>query len=99
LTSLSDISKTALFSSIMGEFGRRRDATRAAPLSVPLPRDALVAIRAQRRQRDAAIPFPLEDTTAALASDPPRWPPSTIDRRKFDISLRFVPSGLRGLEA
>ena len=41
-------------------------------------------------------PFPLRETIAALAADPPGWPPSTTDLRRADLALRFIPTGLLG---
>jgi predicted YcjX-like family ATPase len=41
-------------------------------------------------------PFPLRETVAALAADPPGWPPSTTDLRRADLALRFIPTGLLG---
>ena len=40
--------------------------------------------------------FPVHDTIAALAADPPHWPPSTTDLRRIDLALRFAPAGLIG---
>jgi hypothetical protein len=41
--------------------------------------------------------FPLRETVAALAADPPRWPASSTDFRRADLAVRFHPSGLRAL--
>ena len=43
--------------------------------------------------------FPVHDTIAALADDPPHWPPGTTDLRRVDLSLRFAPAGLIGRAA
>ncbi len=43
--------------------------------------------------------FPVHDTIAALSADPPRWPASTTDLRRVDLSLRFAPAGLIGRAA
>jgi len=40
--------------------------------------------------------FPLGDTVAALAGDPPRWPPSTTGLRRLDLLIRFFPAGVLG---
>jgi predicted YcjX-like family ATPase len=42
---------------------------------------------------DDAAPFPLGDTVAALAADPPRWPAGTIDLRRVRLSLTFSSAG------
>jgi predicted YcjX-like family ATPase len=38
-------------------------------------------------------PFPLGDTVAALAADPPHWPAGTTDLRKARLSLLLSPAG------
>ena len=46
---------------------------------------------------DQILPrFPLRETIAALAADPPHWPPSTTDMRRMGVSLRFFPAGFLG---
>ena len=39
-------------------------------------------------------PFPLEETVAALAADPPHWPASTTDLRRVRLLLPFSSAGL-----
>ncbi|HEX3413979.1 MAG TPA: YcjX family protein [Stellaceae bacterium] len=39
-------------------------------------------------------PFPLGETVAALAADPPHWPASTTDLRRVRLLLRFSSAGL-----
>ncbi|MBV8506635.1 MAG: YcjX family protein [Alphaproteobacteria bacterium] len=43
---------------------------------------------------DDVPPFPLEETVAALAADPPHWPASTTDLRRVQLLLRFSSAGL-----
>jgi predicted YcjX-like family ATPase len=44
---------------------------------------------------DEDVPaFPIEETVAALATDPPRWPASTTDLRRVRLLLRFFSAGL-----
>ena len=38
--------------------------------------------------------FPLEETIAALAADPPHWPASTTDLRRVRLLLQFFSAGL-----
>jgi uncharacterized protein len=46
---------------------------------------------------DGAVPpFPVHETVAALADDPPHWPASTTDLRRARLLLRFAQSGLLG---
>ncbi|MBV8507852.1 MAG: YcjX family protein, partial [Alphaproteobacteria bacterium] len=39
-------------------------------------------------------PFPLQETVAALAADPPHWPASTTDLRQVRLSLQFFSARL-----
>jgi hypothetical protein len=43
---------------------------------------------------DEVPPFPLQETVAALAADPPHWPASTTDLRRVRLLLRFSSAGL-----
>jgi hypothetical protein len=43
---------------------------------------------------DEVSPFPLQETVAALAADPPHWPASTTDLRRVRLLLRFSSAGL-----
>ena len=45
-------------------------------------------------EADDVPPFPLEETVAALAADPPHWPASTTDLRRVRMLLRFSSAGL-----
>ena len=45
-------------------------------------------------EADEVPPFPLEQTVAALAADPPHWPASTTDLRRVRLVLRFSSAGL-----
>jgi predicted YcjX-like family ATPase len=40
--------------------------------------------------------FPIRETIAALAADPPEWPPSTTDLRRADLALHFAPGSFFG---
>ena len=42
---------------------------------------------------DDVPPFPLGDTIAALAADPPHWPAGTTDLRRVRLSLMFSSAG------
>jgi predicted YcjX-like family ATPase len=39
---------------------------------------------------DEVASFPLKETVAALAADPPHWPASTTDLRRVRLLLRFA---------
>jgi predicted YcjX-like family ATPase len=45
-------------------------------------------------EADDVPPFPLKETVAALAADPPHWPASTTDLRRVRLLLRFSSAGL-----
>ena len=45
-------------------------------------------------EADDVPPFPLRETVAALAADPPHWPASTTDLRRVRMLLRFSSAGL-----
>jgi len=59
----------------------------------------MLAIRLDASGTDTIAPFPVRDAIAALAADPPRWPASTTDLRRADLTLRFTPSGFLGRAA
>ena len=45
-------------------------------------------------EADDVPPFPLKETVAALAADPPHWPASTTDLRRVRLLLQFSSAGL-----
>jgi len=53
-----------------------------------------VGARLLAPEADEVPPFPLEQTVAALAADPPHWPASTTDLRRVRLVLRFSSAGL-----
>jgi predicted YcjX-like family ATPase len=53
-----------------------------------------VGARLLAPEGDEVPPFPLEETVAALAADPPHWPASTTDVRRVHLLLRFSSAGL-----
>ena len=54
----------------------------------------IIGARLLAPQTDEVPPFPLEQTVAALAADPPHWPASTTDLRRVRLALRFSSAGL-----
>ena len=96
VTGLSQSGKTAFITSLVhnlvGTVGR--------PGRLPFLRAAaeqrIVATRVLAPDDHTGGPFPLEQNVAALAADPPQWPPSTTDLRQVRLALRFSPSGLLG---
>lgn len=96
VTGLSQSGKTALITSLVNNLL----AAAGRPARLPFLRAAaerrIVAARL-RAPDDAAIPpFPLDETIAALAADPPHWPSSTTDLRRVQLLLRFSPAGVFG---
>src|SRR5439155_26091286 len=73
------------------------------PARLPFLRAAaerrLHAVQLLAPDRETGGQFPVHDTIAALAADPPHWPPSTTDLRRVDLSVRFTPAGLIGRAA
>ncbi len=96
MTGLSGSGKTAFITSLVGNL----ISASGRPARLPFLRAAaerrLVEVRLRHPERGIIRPFPLTKTVTALAADPPRWPPSTTDLRRVDLSLRFFPTGLLG---
>jgi hypothetical protein len=96
VTGLSGSGKTAFITSLVENL--LSAAGRAARL--PFLRAAadrrLIEVTLQRTQTHGVAPFPLRETVAALAADPPQWPQSTTDLRRVDVSVCFSPTGLLG---
>ena len=96
VTGLSRSGKTALITSLahnlLSAVGR--------PARLPFLRAAaerrILAARLVEAEGGAAAQFPLAQTIAALAADPPHWPQSTTDLRRARLALRFAPGGLLG---
>jgi predicted YcjX-like family ATPase len=96
VTGLSQSGKTAFITSLahnlLGAVGR--------PTRLPFLRAAaegrIVGAQLLAPGKEPLPQFPLRATIAALAGDPPRWPPSTTDLRRAQLLLRFAPAGLLG---
>lgn len=96
VTGLSQSGKTVFITSLvhnlLSAVGR--------PARLPFLRAAaerrILAARLRAPETDTLARFPLEATVAALAADPPHWPPSTTDLRRLHLVLRFSPAGLFG---
>ncbi len=96
MTGLSGSGKTAFITSLVENL----ISATGRPARLPFLRAAadrrLVEVRSRWPADETVAPFPLPETVAALAADPPRWPPSTTDLRRVDLSVRFRPEGLLG---
>jgi len=86
---------TSLVDNLLSAAGR--------PARLPFLRAAaerrIIAARLSASDGETVAPFPVRDTIAALAADPPHWPPSTTDLRRADLSLGFAPAGFLGRTA
>ncbi len=96
VTGLSHSGKTAFITSMVYNLL----GAVAGPARLPFLRAAadrrILAARLLARDNDAVPQFPLDQTIAALAGDPPHWPASTTDLRRARLALRFSPGGLLG---
>ncbi len=96
MTGLSGSGKTAFITSLVGNLISAAGRRARLPFLRAAVERRLVEARLRRPERGTIPPFPLIETVAALAANPPRWPPSTTDLRRIDLSLRFLPAGLFG---
>ncbi len=96
VTGLSGSGKTAFITSLVANLL----GTAGRPARFPFLRSAaerrIVSAELLAPDDETIGRFPVHDTIAALAADPPHWPPSTTDLRRIDLSLRFAPAGLIG---
>jgi predicted YcjX-like family ATPase len=96
VTGLSQSGKTAFITSLV----RNLVSAVGKPARLPFLRAAaerrVLAARVLAVDNNTVGPFPLEQNVAALAADPPSWPPSTTDLRQVHLVLRFSPAGLLG---
>jgi len=97
VTGLSSSGKTAFITSLVENLISAAGRPARLPFLRAVADRRLVEVRLRRPERENIAPFPLSETVAALAADPPRWPPSTTDLRRVDLSLRFLPAGFFGL--
>jgi uncharacterized protein len=99
VTGLSGSGKTAFITSLVHNL---LSAVRH-PVCLPFFRAAseyrMLAVGLEPPQEETVAPFPIHDAIAALAADPPRWPASTTDLRRVDLSLQFTPAGFLGRAA
>jgi predicted YcjX-like family ATPase len=97
VTGLSRSGKTAFITSVACNLL----GAAARPARLPFLRAAaerrILGARLLASESGGIPPFPLADTVAALAADPPRWPAGTSDLRRARLALQFVPTGLFGL--
>src|SRR5689334_18242828 len=94
VTGLSQSGKTAFITSLVFNL---LGAVRR-PAGPPFRRAAagrrILSAQLLSPEAGAVPPFPVQETVAALAGDPPHWPASTTDLRRANLRLRFSPTGI-----
>lgn len=96
VTGLSGSGKTAFIASLVENLLSAVNRPARLPFLEAGRDRRLVAVRLQPPPIAGVDRFPLDATIAALAADPPNWPPSTTGLRRQDLSVRFFPSGVLG---
>jgi uncharacterized protein len=96
VTGLSQSGKTAFITSLVHNLLAAVEKPARLPFLRAAGERRILAARLLGPDNDAVAEFPLKATIAALAADPPHWPPSTTDLRRVGLSLRFSPRGLIG---
>jgi len=94
VTGLSGAGKTAFITSLVANLLSAVGRPARLPFLRAAAERRIIATRLSTSADAALAPFPVHDTIATLAADPPRWPPSTTDLRRADLVLRFTPAGL-----
>jgi uncharacterized protein len=97
VTGLSGSGKTAFITSLVENLISAAGQRARLPFLSAAADSRLVEVRLRQPERGSIAPFPLLETVAALAADPPQWPLSTTDLRQTDLSVRFFPAGFFGL--
>jgi predicted YcjX-like family ATPase len=94
VTGLSGSGKTAFITSLVHNLL----GSTAGPGRLPFLRAAaegrITAVSLLPPDGEGLLAFPVGETIAALAANPPLWPASTTDLRRACLSLGFSPAGL-----
>jgi uncharacterized protein len=96
VTGLSSSGKTAFITSLVHNLVSAAGRPARLPFLRAAAERRIVEARLAAPEDKEIAPFPLEETVAALAADPPHWPSSTTDLRQARLSLRFAPGGFLG---
>jgi predicted YcjX-like family ATPase len=96
VTGLSGSGKTAFITSLVCNLLSAAGRPARLPFLRAAAERRIVSVQLLAPDRETGDQFPVHDTIAALAADPPYWPPSTTDLRRVDLSVRFTPAGLIG---
>jgi uncharacterized protein len=99
VTGLSGSGKTAFITSLVHNLLTAAGRPARLPFLRAAAERRIIAVRLRAFEDETARQFPLRDTIAALAADPPHWPLSTTDLRRADLALRFTPAGFLGRAA
>jgi len=99
VTGLSGSGKTAFITSLVHNLLSAVGQPARLPFFRAAAERRMLAIGLDAPRADTIAPFPVRDAIAALAADPPHWPPSTTDLRRADLTLRFTPAGFLGRAA
>ena len=99
VTGLSGSGKTAFITSLVHNLLSAAGHPARLPFLRAAAERRLRAIRPRAPGAETVAPFPVREAIAALAADPPHWPPSTTDVRGANLSLRFTPTGFLGRAA
>ena len=99
VTGLSGAGKTAFITSLVRNLLSAVGQPARLPFVHATAERRILAARLGAPESETIAQFPIHDTIAALAADPPHWPPSTTDLRRADLSLRFTPAGFLGRTA
>jgi hypothetical protein len=96
VTGLSGSGKTAFITSLVHNLLSAVGHPARLPFFRAAVERRMLAARLEAPQAEAVAPFPVRAAIAALAADPPRWPASTTDLRRADLTFRFRPAGFLG---
>jgi uncharacterized protein len=96
VTGLSQSGKTAFITSLVHNLVSAVGKPARLPFLRAAAERRFLAARVLAVDDDTVGQFPLEQNVAALAADPPSWPPSTTDLRQVRLLLRFSPGGVLG---
>jgi uncharacterized protein len=99
VTGLSGSGKTAFVTSLVHNLLSAIGQPARLPFLHATAERRIFAARLGASESETIAQFPVYDVIAALAADPPRWPASTTDLRRADLSLRFTPGSILGRAA
>ena len=94
VTGLSRSGKTAFITSLVHNLLSAVGRPGRLPFLRAAAERRIKGARLLAPEADDVPPFPLKETVAALAADPPHWPASTTDLRRVRLLLPFSSAGL-----